>query len=704
MVDLFVWWTALAVLGIAFAPVAARIFPARFADHGRPFAKPLALVGITYASWLLTSSGIPHAISVGIAATAAAVASVVSWRRSEFDWRSGLLREEGMFLAALCFFAAVRALQPDIEGAEKYMDFAFFNTLLRAEHFPPQDPWMSAVPINYYYFGYLMFAELTRATGVSPAVAYNLSLATIGAISFTTAFSIGSCLSRRQWGGLLAAVAVTLIGNLDGAQQLLVEHRALSAFDYWRPTRVVPNTINEFPFFSLLHGDLHPHVSALVIDVALIGTAIATSLAAAEGAALKANGLRLGVLALLIASLALTNPWDLPVHFTLIGILALHRLWDDRRPFRALIATAAIVAGLGAAMVVLSLPFTRNFHAQFQGIGRVHERTALGPFIVVFGFLLVPLIVRIGRDLAAEVADDPQLRDLVYACAAFTSLALYVATQSAVLILMAALVIGAALMLLGPNRDEFGMLGIALGAAAAVALGACEIVFLRDPYGSALHRMNTVFKLYFQAWLLLALAFPALIVGWIESEDRWTRRIAVASVLIGLTASLCYPMAAIALRWNGRASFSLDGIAYLDRDHPSDGPAIRRLAAQTRGLPVVLEATGDPYSYYARVASNTGLPTVLGWANHESVWRGVDPRIERRKRDVDLLYRETDADRLGAALAQYRVRYVFVGELERSRYPAEALAKFAADSKRFERIIQSGSTEVFAVRDTTASE
>jgi len=265
-------------------------------------------------------------------------------------------------------------------------------------------------------------------------------------------------------------------------------------------------------------------------------------------------------------------------------------------------------------------------------------------------------------------------------------------------------VIGAALMLLGPNRDEFGMLGIALGAAAAVALGACEIVFLRDPYGSALHRMNTVFKLYFQAWLLLALAFPALIVGWIESDDRWTRRIAVASVLIGLTASLCYPMAAIALRWNGRASFSLDGIAYLDRDHPSDAPAIRRLAAQTRGLPVVLEATGDPYSYYARVASNTGLPTVLGWANHESVWRGVDPRIERRKRDVDLLYRETDADRLGAALAQYRVRYVFVGELERSRYPAEALAKFAADSKRFERIIQSGSTEVFAVRDTTASE
>jgi len=485
---------------------------------------------------------------------------------------------------------------------------------------------------------------------------------------------------------------------------LIFEHRALSAFDYWRPSRVVPNTITEFPFFSLLHGDLHPHVTGLVINVALIGVAVATSLATARGAALRENRLRLALLALLIAALALTNPWDLPVYFTLIGILGLHRLWNDKRPLRAILGAAGVVIGLAAAMVVLSLPFTRHFHAQFQGIGRVHQRTALAPFVIVFGFLLLPFIVRLGRDLARELADDPPLRDLVYACAAFTLLALYVATQSAVLILTAALVIAGLLTLLGPIRGEVATLAVALATTAAIALGACEIVFLRDPYGADLHRMNTVFKLYFQAWVLLALAFPALVVGWIDGSERWGQRIAVAVLLTGLTASLCYPMAATALRWRAARSLSLDGMAYLDRDHPSDGPAIRRLAAEAKGVPVVLEATGDAYSYYARVSSNSGLPTILGWANHEGVWRGADPRIERRKHDVDGLYQELDVDRVRERLARYHVRYVFVGELERQRFSTEALDKFTAHPQRFERIIHSATTEVFAVRDTSASE
>lgn len=703
ILDLLLWWALLAVLGLGFLPVADRIFPASFPDRGRAFAKPLALIALTYASWLLASAGVPYRAALAIAAIALAVIGVVAWRRFAGEWRSPWLRDEAIFFAVLSLFAGIRSLQPDVFGAEKYMDFAFFNTLIRTDHLPPQDPWMSGVPINYYYFGYLSLASLARLTGIAPAVAYNLSLATVGAVIFAGAVSIGACLSRRVWGGALGGIALVFIGNLDAARQLLIERKALSAFDYWRPSRVVPNTINEFPFFSLYHGDLHPHVIALIINVPLIGVALATSLAASEGRPLRSNLPNLGLLTLLLAALALTNPWDVPVYFTLIGCLSLHRLWDASHPFRAVLTAVALVVALAVGMTLLSLPFTLRFQAQYHGVGRVHARTAVGPFLTVFGFLLLPAVARLGRESVAELADDPPVRDLVFACAGFSAVALYVATQSAVLIFMAALLIVCLLTLLGPIRQTPIALAVALLATAATALGACEVVFLRDPYGGDLHRMNTVFKLYFQAWVLLALAFPAFVVDLLDRPGRWMRTATILVLLIGLTASLCYPMAAIHLRWGARAP-SLDGLAYLDRDHPSDAAAIRWLASTARDQPVVLEASGDPYSYYARASSNTGLPTVLGWGNHENVWRGNDPRITERKRDVDRIYSETDVDAIRPLLARYRVAYVFIGDLERERFAPASLDKFRLHPEIFEAVYHFGTTEVFAVRDTNARE
>jgi YYY domain-containing protein len=267
---------------------------------------------------------------------------------------------------------------------------------------------------------------------------------------------------------------------------------------------------------------------------------------------------------------------------------------------------------------------------------------------------------------------------------------------------MATLVIVCLLTLLGPIRQMPIALAVALLATAAAALGACEVVFLRDPYGGELHRMNTVFKLYFQAWVLLALAFPAFVTDLLDRSGRVMRAATVIVLLVGITVSLCYPMAAIYLRWGARAP-SLDGLAYLDRDHPSDAAAIRWLAITAHDQPVVLEASGDPYSYFARASANTGLPTVLGWANHENVWRGQDPRISERKLDVDRIYRETDVDVIRPLLARYRIAYVFIGDLERERYTPPSLDKFRTHPELFEPVYHFGTTEVFAMRETKTS-
>ncbi len=75
----------------------------------------------------------------------------------------------------------------------------------------------------------------------------------------------------------------------------------------------------------------------------------------------------------------------------------------------------------------------------------------------------------------------------------------------------------------------------------------------------------------------------------------------------------------------------------------------------------------------ACVSTFTGLPAVMGWAGHEVQW-GHDPGSRVRRRAADLLHRESR--RRARAPRRYGVEYVFVGDLERSDYPAAALAKF----------------------------
>ncbi|MBI2940938.1 MAG: hypothetical protein HYY04_10925, partial [Chloroflexi bacterium] len=204
-------------------------------------------------------------------------------------------------------------------------------------------------------------------------------------------------------------------------------------------------------------------------------------------------------------------------------------------------------------------------------------------------------------------------------------------------------------------------------------------------------RMNTVFKLYYQTWVLFAVAAAYAVValadrigrlhqahqderadtGFVPTvglvgADAW----GVAAVAIALMALVYTPMALLARTEGFARTPTLDGLAYQSRFRPDDAEAIRWLQANVAGSPVILEAPGGSYSQFGRVSANTGLPTVLGWDFHERQWRGtaVDEEMNRRKADVDAMYRSTDVGQVRRLLQKYRVAYVYVGALEREQY------------------------------------
>ena len=84
---------------------------------------------------------------------------------------------------------------------------------------------------------------------------------------------------------------------------------------------------------------------------------------------------------------------------------------------------------------------------------------------------------------------------------------------------------------------------------------------------------------------------------------------------------------------------------------------------------VVLEAPGDSYSGYGRVSAATGLPTVLGWYVHEWLWRGDTADLNARAADIEAIYTSQDAAEVRALIEKYHISYIYIGALERQKYP-----------------------------------
>ncbi|MBE0698645.1 MAG: hypothetical protein IH586_17135, partial [Anaerolineaceae bacterium] len=104
--------------------------------------------------------------------------------------------------------------------------------------------------------------------------------------------------------------------------------------------------------------------------------------------------------------------------------------------------------------------------------------------------------------------------------------------------------------------------------------------------------------------------------------------------------------------------------------------------------PIILEAPGGGYENNGRVSAFTGLPTLLGWTNHEGQWRGSNVEINRRLPDIEEIYTTPSDEKALELMHKWKIRYLILGEAERQYIqkicrnpqtpcsPERALAKF----------------------------
>jgi len=411
MTEFVLWYIAIELLGLAALPLAMAALP-RLADRGYGLAKVLGVLLITFCNYLLGSvlklgNNAPLLVlcmallcAVGLVALRDERAELRRWLRAR---RTVILTQEVLFLTLFAAWSMVRAAHPGVLSTEKPMDLALMTATHKATAFPPYDPWLSGTSINYYYGGYLAIGAMVTLTGVAPTVGYNLGVALVFALAGVSAYAVIYSLTRSVRWSLLAPVFVLLVGNLDGLSQFLnpaVRANNFAGFNFFNSSRIVEppnNTITEFPAFSFLLGDLHPHVIGLPFTILAIGVALNLALAAQAGwRALAPDDLRRTITLLLaglvVGALYFINSWDWP-SYLLLTVAALLVPGLARLTGRLL----SEGLGLGLAVVVLSyllyLEYRHDFQPQYSSVGVRFHGSPTDQVLTMFGLFLAPVAV-----------------------------------------------------------------------------------------------------------------------------------------------------------------------------------------------------------------------------------------------------------------------------------------------------------------------
>ena len=418
----------------------------------------------------------------------------------------------------------------------------------------------------------------------------------------------------------------------------------------------MPDTITEWPLFTLWLGDLHPHLLSIPL-------ALATLLLAWQ---IGRNGPRI---ALVVATSILfgvtwaANPWSMPPTLVAAALVILcgdgawH--WPNRGGWSRWMAVMVVaVAGWFAA-----LPFHLSFHPPFQGVKTVTVWTEPAMLLLWGGVLLIPVVATGWVLMRGFFGGDGRAQAIAVSALAATLVLASVTGRPTVVMLAVLLAVLVLAAVTGENRPFRP--AIALAALGVFLLLVPEVIYVVDSYGEKLHRMNTVFKCYIQAWVFLAVALPALLrIGFSRRQMR--------SIALLLMCVLASPhLLGMAIQPVTGATVRIDGLAWMD---PGDRAIVRYLRTQPRGTSIA-EAVGGAYTEYARISSASGVPSYLGWANHELVWRGhdVSEMTDARGVLIDRIYRSPSPQAVKLAVDEAGVDLVVIGAIERRDFDAAHL-------------------------------
>lgn len=670
-------WLLLSLFGLASLPLIMLTIGRILPDKGWAFSRIIGWLMVAIPIWFLAHIGLPINTTPGIWLVLLGWLGLSAWLVYKYadsliiqvkSIRHLIYIEEGLFLFGLVFLSLVRGFAPDINGLEKFMDAGLMVTYLNSPSLPIQDMWLAGETFNYYTFGHYLGAVASQVIRQPIEHSYNLILGFMMGLTLIQAFGliiawVSQVSKKIAWStlltGVLGALLVVFGGNVQHLWFLLTNKTFLG---YWYPdaTRFIPNTIHEFPAYSFIVSDLHAHVWSMVLVLLLLlflwlftralflpFMSMGSNLSSApkQKKKLKKSDQTIGIttpelvcqlplldspyviavpLGFLLGLITSTSTWDTLIYGLFLVILGVALLIYSRlKLLKTLLISAVIIA---VSLAVAASPWWLSFESISEGARLVTERSEVWRFLALWsGHILV------------------------------SGIALTTATW---------------LLVKKVGRPHRYVFLIVLVATAWLLLILPEIFYMKDIYPSH-PRANTMFKLTFQAFILMNLS-AAWAIGTLVPNQTLPRVFRITAVsLIGLFAllTLIYPYFGYRDYYNRLSEYrGMDGLAFLARENPTDYEAIMWMRENIKGQPNIAEAVGESYTTFNRVSAFTGFPTILGWRVHEWLWRGSFDIPGTRTPEVETIFQLPTSYEAKQKLRQYNVEYIFVGDKEREAY------------------------------------
>lgn len=652
------WYYFQLFLSFLFFPITARLFP-KSLDLGYGVNRLLSLLFVVFINWTLTFLGIMSNTQPGLFLCLMGVLFLTHTRANggndlihimKLKYKE-IMTVEALYFICFTVFLLVFSFHPDLYWGEKPMDFNLLNFGFRETQLPWQDPWFLGEKLKYYYFGYYFFASLIKFAGVGPEVGYSLSVATTSALFCTSLFGLFYLLLKRLKLSLVGAICLTFASNLQSFSLLFEKSNNINAKYFWNITRLFKDHyFAEFPSWSFLFADLHPHVMSYMLGILFLFF-IFYYLKNLK----SIDSFFLFFMAIAWGSLIATNSWDFIIYTLVFGVILLSKLYFKRD-------TEAIKYYLKKPMLVgllsffLYLPFLYSITGGrgvslsinkkiFHSLSEIYMHH--GHWWLIVLLMWVPVLVSKRKTLVKNV--------LLHS----DGFSLFLATM---------------------------------------------VVFIFAYFFQLFDYMNTTFKFFNQLYVLWGI----LAILSLRNFNFYLYRkkyliiciltiITFNTVLIG---GVTQAMAVTEYRPLRSLKKTLYGTDYLSVVKPEHFGIIKWINSHIRGTPGIVELYSKSFdSSGSLISTHTGLPSYLGWDNHVKT-RGIKSiQIEERKRNIDFIYNSNDPIKVNEFLISKNINFLIITSNEKSRYRARSIRKFKKYADLFVPLHQQNGSIVYGIGD-----